>query len=457
MRFLEILTLFFLFISILIFFFNKKRSVFLFCFLSTILMAILQYFFEGHRWQFLFCIYLLPFIYIVHKYQNKKIKLIFKIIIGSWFFLAIIIPYIIPVFSLPIPNGNYSVGTETFHWVDSSRLEWFTEESLTDKREIMVQVWYPGINEQDNKAEPYMDFIELRSETIAAAGDIPSFLPKHLNLVQTNSYKNIKCIKSKTNLPVVVFSHGITGSRHLHQALFEHLSSQGYVVAALDHSFDCNLTIFPDKRIANYRSEITGNPDSIKIRNQQIKTRGEDISFVLNQLEKIQSGFISSNLKHKLNLNKVAVGGHSYGGATAILSAYRDKRIKSCFVLDGWINPVPNSIVKTGLNKPALYVGRPTWQDSDYPDNYFILKRLLSNSKSINYNLTIKNTLHLDYTDIPLYSPIIKYVMDVGNLSPKISQPLINNLVHGFLETHLLNKNDKVLMQSIKNKLITNS
>ena len=453
---LEILTLSFLLITILLFFFHKNRNFFLVFLLLTIGFAVSQYFLEGFRWQFLPCVYLLPTTYIIHRYQTEKIKLIFKVFISVWFVFAIIIPYIIPVFSLPIPNGKYTIGTETFHWVDSSRLEWFTNENPNDYREIMVQIWYPGINNLNKKVEPYMDFINLRAKTIAAAGGLPSFLPSHLNMVKTNSHKGITCINENTNLPVIIFSHGITGSRHLHQALFEHLSSQGYVVAALDHSYDSNLTVFPDKRIADYRSEITGHPDSINIRNQQINTRGLDISFVLDQLEKIQSGIIVSNLTNKLNLKNIAIGGHSYGGATAIVSTQKDNRIKACFILDGWISPIPDSIITTGLKTPIFSIGRPHWKDSDYPNNYHHLKDLISNSKGSSYNIVIQNTLHLDYTDIPLYSPIIKHVMDVGSLAPEISQPLINNLILDFLDSYLLNKPKKNLKNNLNNKLVSN-
>jgi len=299
-----------------------------------------------------------------------------------------------------------------------------------------------------------MDFIKLRSKTIAAAGNLPSFLPSHLNFVKTNSYLEIPCKNKKGGLPTVIFSHGITGSRHLHQALFEHLSSQGYVVVALDHSYDCNLTIFPDRRIADYRSEITGNPDSVRIRNKQINTRTKDIVFVLNQITKIHHGNLKSKLNGKLNLEKIAVGGHSYGGATAIHSAKTDKRIKTCFVLDGWINPVPKATIEQGVQKPLLSMGRPNWEDSDYPDNYNILNQLFSNSSAPSYNIIIKNTLHLDYTDIPLYSPIIKYVMDVGDLPPSTSHKLINNLIFTFLESHLLDKPIKNYNKLLNNNLI---
>ena len=301
MRPLETLSLLLLLITLLFLFFDRKRTRFLLLFFLTIILSILQYFIEGHRWQFYIFIYFLPVIYFCHIKQKEHVHAIVKIVFSFWFLLALVVPYIIPIFSLPSPGGKDSVGTETFHWVDSSRLEWFTEEEPNDYREIMVQIWYPGSNHQNIKVEPYMDFIKLRSKTIAAAGKLPSFLPSHLSLVKTNSYFGIPCKNKKSSLPIVVFSHGITGSRHLHQVLFEHLSSQGYVVVALDHSYDCNLTIFPDGKIANYRSEITGHPDSIRIRNQQINTRTKDVLFVLNQITKIHNG----NLKSNLNLVKL--------------------------------------------------------------------------------------------------------------------------------------------------------
>ena len=83
-----------------------------------------------------------------------------------------------------------------------------------------------------------------------------------------------------------------------------------------------------------------------------------------------------------------------------------------------------------------------------------MLNKLLSNSSGPVYNIIIKNTLHLDYTDIPLYSPVIKYVMDVGNLPPSKSHKLINNLIFTFLESHLLDKPAEDYSKLLNNSLI---
>jgi hypothetical protein len=190
------------------------------------------------------------------------------------------------------------------------------------------------------------------------------------------------------------------------------------------------------------------------IREKQIRTRALDIGFILDQVEKIDRGLILSNLNGRLDLNNIASGGHSYGGATTVLASHNDKRIKACLVLDGWISPVPDSVVSAGLGVPLLFMGRPDWNSSDYPTNYERLDDLMAHSSNSKYQLRIRETLHLDYTDIPLMSPLIKYVMDVGSLNPGTSLSLINELSHGFLEWHLLQRDNGALDQALKNKLI---
>ena len=432
---------------------HKKRGAFLYLLFATSLCSILQYYFEGSRWQFTPVIYSLPLMYVFHKTDNKSlstVKSFFLILMLSFGFVLL---SVIPVFQLPSPGGPYKVGTQTFHWVDSLRNEHFTLEDTADFREIIVQTWFPTKDHQNLDPEPYLDFIEIRGSTMAAAAGLPSFLPGYLNYVTSNSFKNTLCISK--SMPVLIFSHGITGSRHLHQAMFEFLASRGYVIFAPDHSYDANITIFPNKKIADYRSEITGHPDSVNIRKMQIETRTSDITFIIDQIIKINSGKITSSLKNRLNLNAIAAGGHSYGGATATNVAYRDIRIKACFNLDGWISPIPEKVIKNGIKTPFLIIGRPSWENSDYPDNYKRLTALFNNSQKPKYRLILKKTEHLDFTDIPLYSPIVKYVIDVGDIPSSKSTSILNNLIYEFLEKELIKSPNNNFNAVISEKLIS--
>ena len=455
MKSFEIITILLTAGSLLSLFFYRSKGPFLYLLFLATIAAIVQYFSDGLRWQMLAAIYILPAMFITYKY--KIVNRFTGTILGAWFLISGFIPWAVPVFTMPAPEGDFSIGSETFHWVDSSRLEWFTDENDNDVREIMVQVWYPSEDLNIIDPNPYMDFINLRSKTLASAGKIPAFLPSHLDMISTNTRNDADCSEKLEKYPVFIFSHGITGSRHLHQILFEHLASKGYIVFALDHSFDANLTIFPDGKIADYRSEITGHPDSILIREKQINTRAFDIGFIIDQIREIETGMIDSKLSGRLNLNRVALGGHSYGGATAILASHNHEIVKACVVLDGWISPIPDKVISEGINVPFLFMGRPSWHDSDYPGNYERLADLITHSSNERYDLRINQTLHLDYTDIPLMSPLVKHVMDVGDLKPSTILSLINDLVLGFLEVHLLERDYKGFKQALDNNLLIKS
>ena len=50
---------------------------------------------------------------------------------------------IIPFNDLPVPTGEYLIGTQVFNWTDVNREEWFTDTDKYDKRKLVVQIWYP--------------------------------------------------------------------------------------------------------------------------------------------------------------------------------------------------------------------------------------------------------------------------------------------------------------------------
>jgi pimeloyl-ACP methyl ester carboxylesterase len=455
MRPLEVISIVLIGISIYLLIFKKDEKNFLPILFFAILLTILQYYFEGFRWQLNFALFLLPFLYIQYRFSLYNF-LFLKILTGVWFLTSLATPILIPVFSLPEPNGVYDIGTETFYWKDTTRLEWFTNNDSSDIRKLIVQVWYPGEKENYRIPEPYFDYINLRSKTMAEAGKIPSFFPTHLKYVKTNTYKNINVIKNDgKKLPVLIFSHGITGSRLLHQILFESLASRGYAVFALDHSYDSNVSIFPDSTFADYRSDLTGHIDSLELRKKQISTRTKDISFVIDKIEEIQENKVVSKLNKALNLNKISVGGHSYGGATAIYASSLDNRIIKCLVLDGWFSPLPDEVITSGVQIPLLCLGRPSWKDSDYPLNYDKLEALIDNSKSDKFNIFMKNTLHLDFTDIPIFSPLIRYVMDVGSNPSHVSINSVNDISFLFLERTMNSQLSENLEKYLNSRVFT--
>ena len=367
---------------------------------------------------------------------QKKLSTVLKTIVFFWLIFSTLLPLFVPIIKMPKLTGKHSIGSTIHHWTDHERKEWFTDDP-NDVRQIMVQLWYPAQKTKKAEMTPYLDKIDLRSQTMAKAGKFPPQLIKHLELTKTNSHLNLKAEPEAAPLPIIIISHGITGMRHIHTSLAEKLSNNGYLVIALDHSYDANLTIFPDGSVADYRSDITGFPDSVSIRKKQLQTRAADVQFVINQLIKIQSGKIKHQLNGYLDLNRIGVAGHSYGGGTSIMVSYLDPRVKATLVLDSWMNPLPQKIIENGIQQPLIYIGRPKWTDSDYPTKTGLVAKLMDNTKGANYYLTINETLHLNYCDAPLFSPLAKYFLDIGEMNGIKSVNLINNISLQFFDQHL--------------------
>ena len=95
-------------------------------------------------------------------------------------------------------------------------------------------------------------------------------------------------------------------------------------------------------------------------------TRMLDLIFVINWLSRLNLGHITSELSQKLYLDNISVGGHSFGGATAIFAAFQDKHKIILVLIAG---QAASALVVDSALKFPLFVGRPNWNDSGYPKN----------------------------------------------------------------------------------------
>ena len=365
------------------------------------------------------------------------------------FFLFLIITLLstgcvaIPFNEVPKPTGDRNIGTESIELIDIDRLEWFTEDPQ-DLRKIMIQIWYPT-DDLDGEKESYIDYGELRIEALASQFDYSPFLFKKLIDVETNSIKKAEP-STQSSFPLVIFSHGLGGNRTQNTIMIEELTSHGYVVIAIEHAYDANISIFNNGDVADYRSGINyqrRNTQKITpeefwaIRLPQLETRAKDVSYIIDQLE---LGNLPENIINIIDLENIGIFGHSFGGATSIYSSYNDHRIDACINLDGWMVVVPDEIVDNGINRNFMYLGQEQW---DEKLNYQKLDKFIkSNTKSS--KILIPNTTHYDFSDTPHMSKAAKFLNKSGKVKSKNLKNLLNELIISFFNQNL--KNQKIII-----------
>ena len=337
--------------------------------------------------------------------------------------------------NLPKPDGPFDVGSMKFYWVDESRKEWYLDSYL-DKRKLMVQIWYPALQPVDQKSMFYIERMDERLKYISNELEVPEYLLKNIVDIKSNSYKDALSIEGR--FPVILFSHGLGGMRTQNSIQFEALASHGYIVVSTDHMYDSNIALYPDQNFAinlSHTDSLDGS-DWYEIRNKQIDYRVGDISFLIDKLYEINNGDIKTTLQQKINLDKIGIFGHSFGGATSILSTIRDNRIDACLTYDAWFVPIEENVLSKYFDKPFLHVGQIKWENEL---NYQKLDLFLNHCDNDSYKLAIQDSKHFDFTDIPHFSSLTEKLNISGKINKNDLMMILNDLTIDFFNKYLKN------------------
>ncbi|MBK6328868.1 MAG: hypothetical protein IPF56_23475 [Chloroflexi bacterium] len=342
------------------------------------------------------------------------------------------LPYALAVPNLPKPTGRYAIGTRTFYVVDTSRSDVF-DANQAGPRELMFQVWYPAVRTPKARRAPFIADFKIGGPAIARRFGFPPFILRHVDLARTHSYLDLPVADDGAPFPVLTFSHGYLGLHSQNTWQMEELASHGYVVAATNHTGGAICTVFPDGRVV---FGTTAPPDDMPLEQAGqlgMQQWAEDVQFVLNQLACWQAGE-GNAFYGRLDLSRVGSFGHSMGGGTAVQFAHLDQRCRALLLLDPWLRPVDDTIMRQGFAFPILCL----MSVGEFgKTNGALAEQLAAASGERGMVAFIAGSGHYDYSDLPLLSPVTRMFGAKGPINGRRAARIINDYTLAFFEAAL--------------------
>jgi len=387
------------------------------------------------------------------------LKYFIHLISGIAFFTTGFVVYHIwlrPPFYFPKPTGQYSVGTTSYQFKDESRKETHSENS-TDKRKLMIQIWYPAKGKKQLSEIPYDS--EPCIEMLKIERGIPQKQLQDLKKIYTFAHQGIPP-ENSSKYPVILFSPDFCCPRINNTANCEELASHGYIVIGIDPTYASAMVKFSDGQTIKGK-DIKILEQDVDNKEQQIWV--EDTIFVLDQLEKLNKD-IKSPLYGMFNLDKIGIFGRSYGGSTAAQLCRLDKRCKAGVSLDGGLFG-KNSTEQ--FDKPFMFIMAQDWpwahMTKEDLKQINVTKEQFENIKKKwleyipalcnaigqdTYQIKIKNTKHNDFSDSTLIkeiSSLKSFNLDVGTINGFRTTEIVNAYLLNFFNKYLKNQSSNFL------------
>jgi dienelactone hydrolase len=248
----------------------------------------------------------------------------------------------------PLARGTFPVGVRTVELLDTVR-----------NRSFPCEIWYPA-------AQPTGEDLAAETQEVRDAA------------ARSGTY------------PLVVFSHYSGGHRRASTFLCTHLSSHGYVVAALDHSEVVAKDLVPTPGETAEQKSARANA--------WIANRVPDLRFLIDRL------LAGNALPPEIRIDPAQVGavGHSFGGWTVLAATAEEPRIGAVVALA----PGGSSKPRPGILPLKLNFG---W-DRDVPTLYLVahddtsiplagMYELLERTPSTKQIAVLRRADHLHFVD----------------------------------------------------------
>jgi len=257
------------------------------------------------------------------------------------------------------------------------------------------------------------------------------------------TYQELKPASKKA--PLIIWSHGLSGTGEEHGLFAARLATEGYVVALMHHTDGSSSKVTTaDGRTIYFQHPDWNNYDEA-YRQKGAEHRAKEVE---NVRQMLLSGEAGEDLQAACDETRVAVGGFSFGGATAALVAATMPEHYKCAVLwDGWFHIVLDSIqlyrdlpqqaFERGFSIPVCFIGSGQFAAMDKLAD--ATKRIQATCRAGMEAHVPEHSVHMSFCDMVwwLPSPLLAKFGFSDKTTPYQTYLEILGLTTDFLKLHI--------------------
>jgi Platelet-activating factor acetylhydrolase, isoform II len=346
--------------------------------------------------------------------------------------------------TLPAPTGHFAVGRTMYTWINNGETDELAP-SPGAKREGVTWMWYPSAAATTARPGEYLP-APWRKALAEDSGRLMSlFLTPDLALVRTHSWSDAEVSTEQRSYPVVIMRAGGGALTTDFTTLAEDLASHGYIVVGFDAPYRTFVVVLSGNRVvirppANDPENLPADQAN-RLINRLLLMWTSDTAFVVGQLEQLNAADPSGKFTGRLDMQRLGMFGHSFGGAQALQFCHDHPRCKAGIDIDG--APYGN-VVQEGLKQPFLFLLSDHSREMVDPASRQIhadIQSIYERLPSGRLFLTIRGANHFSFSDQMLvkshYLIGMIGLLGVGGLDGRRGLAITADYVHTFFDVYL--------------------
>lgn len=282
--------------------------------------------------------------------------------------------------------------------------------------------------------------------------------------------------------PLIIFSHGAFGYYESNTSTYMELASHGYVVASLDHPYHSffttdtegnTITVNPEflQEVMHINEEGVSEEEVLQLSHSWLDIRVADMNFVLDSVqEAVATSKISTEIWYisdeateeelttvlsMINTEKIGLMGHSLGGAASVTVGRTRNDIDATIDLDGTmlgeeLRYENGELVfyEEAYPIPLLSISNEEHHlDSTSVEALYVNNVVLENAMDSKYTYFVGSG-HMNFTDLPLFSPILASFLGVGEIDATECITTMNEIILEFFNYYLKDEGTVVIKES---------